>query len=159
MKYYGNEPGVEAQKRYSPAVCTGAEKVIRIGDPDVKSQTIESIMQPGTPADGVLREWLAPEPGDERADEEVLREAHASVGRHFEGSHFQEAETAGGRVRRIEFVNAEFGAVCVAGDVDEKIAEYAVGEPGRTRLVTLDQAEGDFEPALGQPVQIGPYSD
>lgn len=36
VKYYGNDPGVEAQKRYSPAVCTGAEKVIRLGDPDPK---------------------------------------------------------------------------------------------------------------------------
>lgn len=34
VKYYGEEPGNE--KRYSPAVCTGAEKVIRIGDPDMK---------------------------------------------------------------------------------------------------------------------------
>jgi IS1 family transposase len=34
VKYYGNEP--EPQKRYSPAVCTGAEKIIRLGDPDPK---------------------------------------------------------------------------------------------------------------------------
>ena len=34
VKYYGNEP--ETQKRYSPAVCTGAEKIIRLGDPDMK---------------------------------------------------------------------------------------------------------------------------
>jgi len=31
VKYYGNEP--EGQKRYSLAVCTGAETVIRLGDP------------------------------------------------------------------------------------------------------------------------------
>jgi IS1 family transposase len=34
VKYFGNEP--EGQKRYSPAVCTGAKKVIRLGDPDPK---------------------------------------------------------------------------------------------------------------------------
>lgn len=34
VKHYGNEP--EAQRRYSPAVCNGAEKVIRIGDPAPK---------------------------------------------------------------------------------------------------------------------------
>jgi hypothetical protein len=33
-KNHGNEP--EGQKRYSPAVCTGAEKIIRLGDPDLK---------------------------------------------------------------------------------------------------------------------------
>jgi len=32
VKYFGNEP--EPQKRYSPAVCTGAEKIIRLGDPE-----------------------------------------------------------------------------------------------------------------------------
>jgi len=32
VKYFGNEP--EGQKRYSPAVCTGAKKVIRLGDPE-----------------------------------------------------------------------------------------------------------------------------
>lgn len=31
VKHYGNEP--EAQKRYSPAVCTGPERIIRLGDP------------------------------------------------------------------------------------------------------------------------------
>jgi hypothetical protein len=34
VKYFGNEP--EGQKRYSPAVCTGAKKVIRLGDPEIK---------------------------------------------------------------------------------------------------------------------------
>ena len=34
IKYYGNAP--ETQKRYSPAVCNGAEKIIRLGDPDHK---------------------------------------------------------------------------------------------------------------------------
>jgi len=34
VKYYGNEP--EGQERYSPAVCTGAAKIIRLGDSDPK---------------------------------------------------------------------------------------------------------------------------
>jgi len=34
VKYYGADP--EEEKRYSPSVCTGAEKVIRLGDPDPK---------------------------------------------------------------------------------------------------------------------------
>jgi hypothetical protein len=32
VKYYGNEP--EGQKRYTPAVCTGAEKIIGLDEPD-----------------------------------------------------------------------------------------------------------------------------
>jgi IS1 family transposase len=32
VKYFGNSP--EAQKRYSPAVCAGIKKIIRLGDPE-----------------------------------------------------------------------------------------------------------------------------
>lgn len=32
VKYFGTSP--DAQKRYSPAICAGAERIIRIGDPD-----------------------------------------------------------------------------------------------------------------------------
>jgi IS1 family transposase len=34
VKYYGPEPGGE--KRYSPAECTGAERIIRLGNPELK---------------------------------------------------------------------------------------------------------------------------
>jgi IS1 family transposase len=34
VKYFGNAP--EAQKRYSPAICNGCEKIIRLGDPEEK---------------------------------------------------------------------------------------------------------------------------
>ncbi|MGA2143587.1 MAG: IS1 family transposase [Bryobacteraceae bacterium] len=34
VKYFGNT--LEGQKRYSPAVCNGQEKIIRMGDPDPK---------------------------------------------------------------------------------------------------------------------------
>jgi IS1 family transposase len=33
-KLYGNEPGVEGQRRYSPAVCTGIDKRVICGTPD-----------------------------------------------------------------------------------------------------------------------------
>jgi len=34
VKSFGNSP--ESQKRYSPAACTGCEKIIRLGDPEPK---------------------------------------------------------------------------------------------------------------------------
>jgi IS1 family transposase len=34
VKYFGNPP--EGQKRYSPAICTGCKKVIRLGEPEEK---------------------------------------------------------------------------------------------------------------------------
>ncbi len=32
VKYYGDNP--EGQKRYSPAICTGCQKVVRLGEPE-----------------------------------------------------------------------------------------------------------------------------
>ncbi len=34
VKYFGNSP--ESQKRYSPAICAGCKKIIRLGDPEEK---------------------------------------------------------------------------------------------------------------------------
>jgi len=34
VKYYGENP--EGQKRYSPAICTGCQKVVRLGEPEEK---------------------------------------------------------------------------------------------------------------------------
>src|SRR5436853_44339 len=34
VKYFGDSP--EGQQRYSPAVCTGAKKMMRRGDPEPK---------------------------------------------------------------------------------------------------------------------------
>ncbi len=34
VKHFGNAP--EGQRRYSPAICNGQEKIIRLGDPDAK---------------------------------------------------------------------------------------------------------------------------
>jgi hypothetical protein len=41
VKYYG--PPSEPEKRYSPAVCTGTEKIIRLGDPDPKHISTSSV--------------------------------------------------------------------------------------------------------------------
>ena len=62
---------------------------------------------------------------------ELLREAQARVRRHLESPQFDEAEAAAGAVGRVKFVDAELGAVGVASDVDEEMAEEAVHEPGR----------------------------
>ena len=34
VKHFGNAP--EGQRRYSPAICNGQEKIVRLGDPDAK---------------------------------------------------------------------------------------------------------------------------
>jgi hypothetical protein len=43
--------------------------------------------------------------------------------RHLEGAQLQQAQAAGGRVRRVQLVDAELAAVGVAGDVDQQVAQ------------------------------------
>ncbi len=93
----------------------------------------EAIVQRRAPADEAAIERRGPEACDEGADEELLREVHAGVGRHLEAAEFDEAEAAGRAIGGIELVDADFAAVGVAGDIDEEIAEQAVGEPGERR--------------------------
>ena len=54
----------------------------------------EAIVQLGAPADqrGLVRRL--PEPGDQRAHEQLLREAHARVRRHLERAQLDQAQPA-----------------------------------------------------------------
>ncbi len=58
---------------------------------------------------------------------------------HFKAAEFDEAQAAAGGIGRVEFVDAEFGAVGVAGEIDEEIAEDAIDEPRAAA-----DAGGDF---------------
>ena len=71
-----------------------------------------------------------PEARDQRAQQQLLREAHARMRRHLEGAQLQQAKPAGLAVGRVELVDAELGAVGVAGDVDQQVAHDAVHQPG-----------------------------
>ena len=89
-------------------------------------------MQLGAPALEPRRAvGLLPEARDQRAQQQLLRERHARVRRHLEGAHLEQAEAAGRAVGRIELVDAELGAVRVAGRIDQQIAEQAVDQPRR----------------------------
>ena len=108
----------------------------------------EPIVQGRAPADGGAALRLAPEPGDQRAHEQLLCQAHARVRRHFERAEFDQAEASGRTVGREQLVDANFGAVGVAGDVDEKVAKQTVDQP-RARWGALARRrhhrECDFE--------------
>ena len=62
------------------------------------------------PAYELSLERVFPEAGDERADEQLLGEAHARVGRHLEAAELDEAEPAGRAIGRIELVDADFAS-------------------------------------------------
>ena len=91
----------------------------------------KAIMQLGAPAHQALRLiGYLPKTRDQRTQEQLLREAHARVWRHLEGAHLKQPQTPGGAVRRVKFIDAKFGAVGVAGDVDQQISQQPVDQPG-----------------------------
>jgi hypothetical protein len=93
----------------------------------------EAVVQRRAPADEPARLRLAPEPGGQRAQQQLLREAHLGLGRHFEPAKLDEAETAGRAIGREELVDADFGAVRVARHIDQQVAEQPIDQP-RLRL-------------------------
>ena len=93
---------------------------------------------------------ITPESGNQRADQQLLQQAHLGVRRHLEAAHLEQAQAAAGRVGGIELVDAELGAMGVAGDIDQQIAQQPVDQPGRAGLHTLrlqpgELAEGNLE--------------
>jgi hypothetical protein len=52
------------------------------------------------------------------------------VRRHLEGAELHQALAAAGAVRGVELVDAELGAVGVAGDVRQQVPEHPVDDPG-----------------------------
>jgi hypothetical protein len=74
---------------------------------------------------------LVPEARHQRAQQQLLHDAHARMRRHLEGAQLQQAQAAGGGVGRVHLVDAELAAVRVAGDVDQDVAQRAVDQPGR----------------------------
>jgi hypothetical protein len=58
----------------------------------------ETIMQRGAPAHELALLRLAPELCDQGADQQLLRQRHARIRRHFKGAEFDQPEPAGGAV-------------------------------------------------------------
>ncbi len=93
----------------------------------------EAVMQGSAPAHQLAVIGPLPEPGDQGAQQELLGQAHAGMGRHLEGAELDQAEPAGRTVRAVELVDADLGTMGVAGDVDQQIAQNPVDQPGRHR--------------------------
>ena len=97
------------------------------------------------PPDEAMPVGLLPEPGHERAQEQLLGEAHPLMRRHLERAELDEPQAAACAVRRVEFVDAKFGAMGVAGNVHEQVAKEAVDEPRWTGAGFGNLPECDFE--------------
>lgn len=108
----------------------------------------ETVVQGRAPADELAVDGIDPETGDQRAHQQLLGKRHARVGRHLETAELDEAEPSCRAVGREQLVDADLGAVGVAGDVGQKIAEQAVDEPGQRLLATAggsDLRHGDLQ--------------
>ena len=94
----------------------------------------EPVVQRRAEADRRAAEGLLPEPGDQRPQDQLLRQAHARVRRHLEGAELDQAQPTGRAVGREQLVDADLGPMRVAGDVDQQVAEDPVDQPGRAGL-------------------------
>ena len=107
----------------------------------------EPVVQRGAPAHQRAALRLAPEPGHQRAQQQLLRERHARIGRHLERAELDQTEPAGRTVGREQLVDADLGAMGVAGDVDQQIAEQPIDQP-RPRLLARRPGAGTSESAI-----------
>ncbi|CAB4583968.1 unannotated protein [freshwater metagenome] len=106
-------------------------------------------MQIGAPAHEVLLIRLVPKSGDGGAEQQMLREAHLGMRRHFKRTQLDEAEAAGAAAGIKHLVDAELRAVRVARGIAEDVAEDAIDEPRRRRaslvILLLQLAEGQLK--------------
>jgi len=72
------------------------------------------------------------------------------VRRHLAGAHLDQALAPTRRIRRVQLVDRELGAVRVASQVGEQVAEEAVGQPGLRRLARRDAAVRWTRALLGE---------
>jgi len=89
----------------------------------------ESVVQGSAPTNRCTALRLAPEPRGQRAQEQLLRQAHARVWRHFERAELDQAQPSGRTIGREQFVDAQLGTMGVAGDVDEEVTKQPVHQP------------------------------
>src|ERR1043165_7755042 len=90
-----------------------------------KMRQHESVVQFCAPTDERALIRMLPETSDERAEEQLLSQAHARMRRHFKGPQLDETQTSTAAVGRVEFINTEFGTMSVARHIDEQVAEEA----------------------------------
>ncbi len=108
----------------------------------------EAIMQDRAPARQSAFGGVQPEAGDERAHQELLGKRHAGVRRHFEAAEFHQPKPPRRPVRRKQLVDADLGAVGIAGDIGQQVAEQPIGQPGQRRGPTARRRHlrhGDLE--------------
>jgi hypothetical protein len=88
----------------------------------------------GFPADEPFPVGRFPKYGNERSNEELLREAHSRVRRHLERPKLHEALPPRRAIGAVELVDAQLGAARMYRPVNQQSPEEPVVEPRRRRL-------------------------
>ena len=90
----------------------------------------ETIVQPVAPMDQLAAIRILPEFRDQSPHQQLLSQAHARVRRHFKGTQLHQAQPGRSGVGGKKFVDANLGAVGVAGQIGKEIPENPVHGPG-----------------------------
>src|SRR3954469_22329414 len=119
-------------------IVAGAAKFLQYAEKILPHTVLqhEPIVQRSAPAHqrAVLR--LAPEPGDQGAQQQLLRQAYPRVRRHFKRAEFDQAQPSGRAVGGKQLVDADLGTMSFSGDIDQKIPKQAIDHPW-TRWLAL----------------------
>ena len=133
-----DERAVGLARQPDPAGLEEGQDLLHVA-PEPEGQQ-EAVVQLGAPADQPVRVGLLGEGGHERPGQDGLGRRHARVGRHLEGAQLDEPLAPVRAPPVEELVDGDLGAVAVAGDVHEQVAEQPVAQPGRGRLGAVGQA-------------------
>ena len=124
----------EFEKGFEPRDVEIDSVVAQIGDHVVDVGTHVpreqvAIVEFGPPSHERAAVRSVPETGDQRPHEQGLDERHLRMWRHLEGPQLEDPQAATFGVGAEEFVDAELGSVCVAGEIDEQMSKQSVDDP------------------------------
>ena len=134
-------------KPFRRKFITGAAKIAQHAQkifPD-EMRHHEAIVQRRAPAHQIALLRFAPEPGHQRTQQQLLRQRHACIRRHFERAEFHQPQAPCRTVGRIALVDADFGAMRIAAHVDEQIAIEPVHQPDRKGALARHRRIGECD--------------
>ena len=124
----------ELDERREPALLEVDAGRAQVGDDlgDVGGGALRQqgvLVQAGPPAHQRRAQRLLPEHRDQAAHQQRLHQRHLGVRRHLEAAQLEQAEPPARGVGAVELVDAELGAVGVAGQVGQQVPQRPVDQP------------------------------
>ena len=126
------ERSVSFARNREPRLLEVREDVLEVAPQPCRQK--EPIVEPLPPANERRAVRRAGERRDERSDERHLGHGHPHVGRHLEGAQLDDPLAPMGGRRIEQLVDADLGAVRIAGDVDQQMPKQRITKPRWRRL-------------------------